>query len=193
MGYTVTAPVRDEVARREMSAFLKVHYRKWPAVCGKKCGSYLRGPISRDFSYDRGKCRIGFDYNASGFERQYAYAVCRWIALKVGKVGTYPDKFFPGLNGRFPIIAIDGSDDLDDEQGPWPVVLDGTPGIPSRLNWLKTSNLGMPTWRSKFRILEERLYNSLLGCGGRKLIKSEMERLDALWRSRPSARTPGRR
>ena len=88
MGYSIAAPVKSYVARDKMLTFLEQEYKTWPELYYHKpkgTPSYLRGPLGADLSYYHGKCYIGFDYNAASGEREYAFSIVRWIALKIGK------------------------------------------------------------------------------------------------------------
>lgn len=158
-----------------MSKFLKANYRKWPEISPKPCESYLRGPMSNDFSYDGGNCRIGYDFNASGYEREYAFTIVRWIALKAGKLRAFQDP-----TGEFPFYAYDGNDAPGDEEGPTPIILDvGQPA--SENDWKFVDHLGIPSRWSEFRKDEQEFHLKIYGYDGLPIIRKEMERLNSLF------------
>lgn len=69
-----------------MLRFLKKHWRNWPTIIGRpKEGQYLSDPRGDHLSYDDGKCRIGFDFNAVDGERTYGWCMCAWMAIKAGR------------------------------------------------------------------------------------------------------------
>ena len=79
-----------------MLDFLDDGYRSWPDIVDDDEGSQFRGPTD-DLSYAHAKHQVGFDYVAGGgADREYAYAVVRWMAFHVGrrkrrfKVGVLP-------------------------------------------------------------------------------------------------------
>ncbi len=90
-----------------MLRFLGKHFRHWAIVIGEGADTprYYRGPLwdgmssNESLSYDSGSCRIGFDYKSSGFEREYIFSICRWMAMTVG------------LDGR-PVVVYDGIEEI---------------------------------------------------------------------------------
>lgn len=87
MGYSIAVHVRNVKLRDQMMALLTREYRSWPVLNGGSADDprYASEPKDGGLSYSHGRCIIGFDYNASGSEREYAYSLLRWIALKVGR------------------------------------------------------------------------------------------------------------
>lgn len=180
MGYTIATPVKSEMAKCKMMAFLKKNFRHFPELEGRKktAAVYYYGPIPNGkkcgLSYDSGKCRIGFDYNASGYERDYIFTICRWIALKVGRLYTFPTKNRADLQGDFPVIVYDGDEATDPEKGagPWPILLDNL-----------SDEQGVDQTGCKLIInpKEDRFYQDLYGYDGWELIRKEMKRLNSLW------------
>lgn len=92
MGYSVAAVFTNNAEVAAMRRFLKKNFRDWSVLIGEK-DDYLRGPAS-DLSYDHGRFRLGFDYNTGGAERQYAFAVVRWMALRSKKVDRKERSFY---------------------------------------------------------------------------------------------------
>lgn len=111
VGYTIATPCRSYPALAKMMAFWAENYRSWPALWGQPNGPcYVSSPRDKDLSYDSGSCRIGFDYNASGGEWEYAYGLCRFMALRVGRL-----KRFEGFEDPAPYMVYDGHES-------WPVL-----------------------------------------------------------------------
>jgi hypothetical protein len=68
-----------------MADFLANVYRPWAEISNESPTAQFRGPTDElDYSYAR--CELGFNYQAAGgAEREYVYAVVRWMALQVGR------------------------------------------------------------------------------------------------------------
>lgn len=180
MGYTVTAPCIDDVAKNQMMAVLNAHYRKWPLVQGRPIeNSFARGPLDNDLSYDYKPCRIGFDFNCFEGERNYIFTLLKWVALKVGKPFQYPLGKFTDVVGIYPAIVYDGDDGENPEdgegEGPWPVILDEGQSF-ERSDWCLVDRWGCRTRRSKKATYVEEQYMENL-----KLIRPEIIRLDKIW------------
>jgi hypothetical protein len=161
MGYSIATPIKSEKAKKEMMAFLKLHYNQ-------TLDTYARGPlIDRDLSYDNGPCRIGFDATTTS---DYMISVCAWIALKVGKTKCYPTKATPKAAGPHEYIRYDGFQD-------WPLTFSGAYrneySAYVQIDWvgcltLEPDEYSRVTYRS--RKIEE--------------IREELKRIDALWNSK---------
>jgi len=146
MGYTVATPIRNEQDQALMFEFLFNNFRHWDDLRHRE-SRYYRGPsVNGDLDYDKGPCRIGFDFSTSGFEREYIFAVCRWMALKVGRVDTFPTKCRPEVKGAHPVIAYDGDEATraGDGDGPWPVILGGEE-LAEEVWWCTVSTSGAAT------------------------------------------------
>lgn len=159
MGYTITAPVKSVQARDRMMKFLKLHYNH-------KLDENARGPIDRDFAYDKGKCRIGFDATMTS---PYIISVCAWIALKIGKRKVFPTKETPKAAGPCKFLRYDGHED-------WPLLIrskyqEGHPAY-LQIDWVGC-------------IIERpQLWDRLVGKPKKMLkIHEELKRLDDLWHS----------
>lgn len=158
MGYSITAPIKSPQARDRMMRFLKLHYNR-------KLDENARGPIDRDFAYDKGKCRIGFDATLTS---PYIISVCAWIALKVGKRKVFPTKETPKAAGPCKFLRYDGYQD-------WPLLItaqhrDNAPGY-VQIDWVGCLVLKPEPWRT-----QEQASHLLR-------IHEELKRLDDLWRS----------
>jgi hypothetical protein len=68
-----------------MRAFLEDSYRPWPDILDEDEEADFRGPSDK-LEYAHAKCQLGFDYVAAGgAEREYVYALIRWMALHIGR------------------------------------------------------------------------------------------------------------
>jgi len=188
MGYTIATPIRDEKTKAKMLAFLKANFRQFTELTDKNGPhNYYRGPLpdglpsDESLSYDSGPCRIGFDFNDGGFAREYIFTVCRWMALKVGRLYSFPTKGTPDLQGDIPIYAYDGDDqdDSNEEGGPTPVLLEGSMDVPEKKSWCVVNKLGVIVHHRNKMV--EFMLSMMPDLDGYELIRVEMERLDALW------------
>ena len=166
MGYSVTAPCKSAELQQEMLAFLGRHWQTWEEL-GAKSGGEISRPKGTALSYDSGRSRIGFDSKAFGGECEYAIAVVRWIALKIGRRTPI---------ARLPYYVYDGTDAIPIfTKGPTPK---GSPNlvdkwgvpVPDKAN--KTSS---GVWRVQALLEAEDDPDAL------KRIRTELRRLDALW------------
>ena len=94
MGLSVSVSVRSQRLKDVMYEFLQRLYRPWSDVLEElgdddddfEVLDFFRGPFVDSELDSPGKCLIGFDYEpVAGPEREYHYALVRWIALQVGK------------------------------------------------------------------------------------------------------------
>lgn len=154
MGYSISTRAKTQALQKKMLAFMQKNYRNWPTVRGQSNGNAYAGNPTNDLSYDRAKKIIGLDYGAlSGWERVYAYAVVRWMALKVGSLR----KKFPGVVPKetskpVPFMVYDGYES-------WPILLVETPAqlkkLPEDRRWCAYTPLGM--YADKARYVEGEL------------------------------------
>lgn len=143
MGYSIGIRPRSEVLAREMLSFMSANYRSWPTVEGGGGGQYVSDPTD-DLDYDRAKGAIGLNYGSvSGWEREYAYVLTRWMAIRIGKRRSLfrkgsvtPNRFKKPV----PFMVYDGYDC-------WPILVvsgdDQLAQIPSSARWCATDGLGM--------------------------------------------------
>ena len=153
MGYSVAVAVKSKKAKDEMLAFLAKNFRPWSTIAiegglaGYEPGvEYISGPTD-DLSYDHGKLRIGFDFSGGGGWREYAFQLCYWVALKVGR-----ERILRKLGRVSPYIVYDGYE-------AWPVVV-GPP--PLGMEWAEVSTVGFKepsNWKEMRLKLEQ--YNQL--------------------------------
>jgi len=109
MGYSIAVPVRSEKLRQKMQAFMDANYRDVSQLLEKWKHSFASEPTG-DLAYDDGKCRIGFNFNASGPERQYIFAAARWMAIQVGRKRTLELFYGTGVRASVPYYVYDGHD-----------------------------------------------------------------------------------
>ena len=200
MGYSISARCRNAQLQKCMTEFMEKNYRGWSEVSGIQKDDYSRfASNSYDkgstLSYEHAKLAVGFDYNACEPERDYIFAVTRWMALKVGSIKKYKDI------GSVPFYVYDGGGEPDSYM---PILVRDIweNKIPERRRWCLTSVLGFKTMKDKYvgtPLYEdyekkgklEEFYKKHLGFlfeyikGGPdaldKLIREELERLNNLW------------
>jgi hypothetical protein len=161
MGYSIATPIKSEKAKKEMMAFLKLHYN--PTL-----DTYARGPlIDRDISYDSGPCRIGFDATTTS---DYMVSMCAWIALKVGKTKCFPTKANPNTHGPHKYIRYDGFQD-------WVLQINANYreeyNAYVQIDWVGCLTL-QPSQFSRMTYASREI----------EKVREELKRLDALWNKR---------
>lgn len=170
MGYSIATPIRSDALHTKMLAFLDREWQPFPVLAGRPRNSptYIRGPLSGDLSYDHGKRRIGFDYGpVSGYEREYAFATCRWMALRVGQ-----RKRFDGLDGLVPYYVYDGYENtpvlIESE---WPKSVKKKYSVSDEYGLRLHENLDILTFRAV----------NVDAVDLSAVLRSEFKRLDAAW------------
>jgi hypothetical protein len=210
MGYTIAVHARTPQLQERMLRFMGNHYRSWREITGAGQpgdfdGSAL-GPTS-ELSYDKSEVPIGFDYGGlSGWEREYVYAVCRWMAIRVGKrkatfrtqsgsVGTAVD-----LAEEIPYLVYDEDQEIPigpnvDELGIKVSPSDGRPLYPDAFFDLTEAEQeaydaeaatrageGPVEAKQRRKDLREK-YTRPYVLMGVTLMRSELERLERAWQS----------
>ena len=84
MGYSISVNCKSQQAQTRMLKFLERHFRHWGVLMGgpSDADRYISAPQAH------GKHQVGFDYGAWGAnttEREYYYALLRWVAIQVGQ------------------------------------------------------------------------------------------------------------
>jgi hypothetical protein len=158
MGYSIATPIKSEKAKMEMTMFLHLHYN--PTL-----EPFAEGPKDTGLTYDKGRCRIGFNGTTIS---DYMIGVCAWMALKVGKRKLYPTKANPKVHGPYKYIVYDGHED-------WPLY------ITQRYR----SNLRHIVQVTCYGSLapKQREFWELFKPSEPKEIYEELRRLDELWTS----------
>jgi len=87
MGFSLSVSVRSHRLKEEMHGFLLSSYKPWSELVeDDDTQDSFQGPYVDEELDTPGKCCIGFDYHpVPGAEREYHFALVRWIALQVGK------------------------------------------------------------------------------------------------------------
>lgn len=202
MGFSVSVSVKSQQLKSKMYDFLREMYRSWPEVIDVDQEALFRGP-DIELLYIHGKCILGFDYGeASQEEREYNFALMRWVALQVGR----QRRRFRGegvtLDRPVPYIVVGGYE-------PWPILLDTEWAACTDMKWWLTDRLGMNTDNSAVRELAwyhipdgthervsathhgkstEEIREALIQAGldGARqtlhIMRSQVARLDTLWR-----------
>lgn len=84
MGYSVSVTARSSRLRDEMYAFLLERYRSWSQVLNERSlDDAFQGPLVGGTM----KGGVGFEFDpvVSAPEREYHYALVRWMAIQIGK------------------------------------------------------------------------------------------------------------
>lgn len=87
MPYTISVTVRNKRLRDELYEFLQRVYLPWQEIIedDEEEPAFIGPLVDHDLD-DNSGLRIGFEYRAcEAPEREYHYAVMRWIALQAGK------------------------------------------------------------------------------------------------------------
>lgn len=205
MGYTVAVSARTPRLRDEMLEFLGTAYRTWSDVTNDEEYEHSFEPPTANLP-SGGKCTLGFRYRpSSGPEREYNFAVMRWVAIQSGKRRCR----FRSEDVRFdrPVhyYIYDGCE-------AWPILLNTEwPRVPDNLRWHLHDRLGIGVDASVHRELawhhipdhaygvvtatmhgrsHEDITKALIATGSegaRKTlatIRAEVSRLDVLWQNR---------
>lgn len=188
MGYSIAIRCKNKALQEQMISFMDENYRNWPEISGMDIHAYSN--FTDELSYDSNKRAIGFDYNACEPERDYIFAVVRWLALKIGKKIKWKEL------GRIPFYVYDGCE-------PVPILTESDwKGVPDQYKWARVSDMGFkpvelklegtPIYQKykKRNAIDEfmKKYMSIYYdhiSGGYKrvneLIENELKRLDKLW------------
>jgi len=137
MGYSLGVHARSVGLQKKMLAFMKKEYRPhWQIRNLKNYKDCYSSEPREDLAYFHGKCIIGIDYNAAGFERGYAFTLTRWMALQVSmsrRSFKDPKVTFPE---PVPFMVYDGCD-------AWPVLLKPLSAVPKNIRWCCVDRFGM--------------------------------------------------
>ena len=192
MGYSIAIRCKNKELKEKMITFMEANYRGWSKI-GNQQDDYSR--FSDDLSYDSGKMAIGFDYNACEPDRDYIFAVCRWMALKIGRKRRWKEL------GLIPFYVCDGGHTADDR---FPILVkdEWEKKAPNSYEWCLVTSTGFKPVENKYKgspLYEEykkkgrvnefitkhtSIYENLFGGCKKvnKLISDELKRLDDLWR-----------
>lgn len=137
MGYSVGIHVQSVHLQKKMLAFMEKEYRPHWQIRGlKNYTDCYSSPPREDLDYFQGKCIIGMDYNAAGFERGYVFTLARWMALKVAKTRRVFKNPKITFDGPVPFMIYDGCDS-------WPVLVKSLSAVPKEIRWCCVDRYGM--------------------------------------------------
>lgn len=168
MGYSISIRVTSAAKRKRMLRFMERSFRGWPSVARLKDSFRSAGDPTDDLDYDKSKIAIGFNYasHLCGWEREYTFAVLRWMALTVGN-----RKYFPtwSRTKKFPFLVPDGEE-------PWPLIV-ATEAQALKLRedrqWAAVDKLGV---RSGPDLPSDLALSLELSSGDYKQFRAEVER-----------------
>jgi len=85
MGYSIVTPVKSKKVKVIMKAFMEKNFRPWSILYSGY--DYDHSRFGDDLDYGWARSCLGFDcHSATGEgERDYIFAVCRWMSLRVGE------------------------------------------------------------------------------------------------------------
>jgi hypothetical protein len=194
MGYSIAAHAKDKRSRDFMYDFLEKYYREPFKVFGREA-AYSYYATGKDLSYDHHSLAIGFDYNACEPERDYIFAVTRWMVLKIGQ-----PKEIKGL-GAAPVFYYDGGYCADNR---WPLFIKSVwkNRVPEKWAWYVVNDVGHRSSLHKYKgvpryddadeagkkaFLKEKSDYMKILCGFSlveidKILLRELKRLDRLWK-----------
>jgi hypothetical protein len=181
MGYSIMTPCRDPEVKSTMMLFLGKHYRSPDTFLRNMEDDGLRGPIDTGFAYSNdedARPMIGFDYTSWAPGREFATALCRWIALRVGEEKAMP--VFEGneesdLVAELPYYIYDGYEDIP---------------VRRRSKWLRVAPKVCRTWT----FVDEHGWDPIKKSGfmralhwgpARNQQHKELKRLSELWEVYP--------
>lgn len=153
MGYSIACRAQSARLRRRMLAFMSTHYRSWPLLSTGKDGDCYAGAPSGDLDYDRrAKNAVGVNCKVcSGWEREYAYTIVRWMAIQIGTRTTRFGGKIGTLKREWPVFVYDGHEK-------WPVMVCGVGQhttkfdfdcVEDGLRWTATDRYGVRLLRSQ--------------------------------------------
>lgn len=198
MGYSIAARAQNRTLLNKMTAFMEKYYREDPfkleIVFSRRANNL--GPKNTHLSYDNNPMAIGFDYNACEPERDYIFAVTRWMALKIGSLtpkrhlGKVPYIAYDGghcQDDRMPVLIREKWEDKISEEYRWALV-DSVGFKPSHLKFIGVSfydDLKTQKEKEAFIQRHSRIHKNLCGFNFEeidKIIKKELGRLERLWK-----------
>jgi hypothetical protein len=175
VGYTISVTCESQSKKILMMTFLEKHYRSPREFIKDIDVDWLRGPLAEGLSYSNGRCEIGFDYCAFGISREFAFAICKWIALRVGRTTKLP------IFGDHPIGTK--------EEAPY-VLYDGSEKMPVRLHsqWYEFAPEECKNWDfcDKDGWWEGSYLLDFLEPRWKKKMRNELKRLSKEWEQEPN-------
>lgn len=192
MGYTVTTPAKSQKAKKEMLSFMAEHFRPAHEVFGDLDPDYDRtasGVLSEDgLDYDRGTSKMGFNYPSWGeIPRYYAFSVCRWMALKAGRIRRF--KKFDLPKTSVPYIVYDGHEAIPvvpeskwtDNEEPERFSLCDDFGVKATFQYRSYQRMSKEGYFGDQESLDQALAAEV---EIENTVRQELQRLDSLWENR---------
>jgi hypothetical protein len=126
------------------------NFRSWPLVATGKDGPRDHGDVSTSLSYDKSRNALGISFSCmSGWEREYAYTITRWMAIKIGKrrCSFKGDEKSLKIAQPAPFIVYDGSEF-------WPILIvnsiEDISKLPKEWKWCAADALGLRSDPSRY-------------------------------------------
>ena len=145
MGYSVGMRPKTKALKDKMLAFMEKNYRLPHDVFHELFPSFTDdySRFTDDMSYDHGRWALGFDYNASEPERDYIFAVTRWMALKIGRNKTFKLEKIGKIT--VPFYVYDGHESC-------PLLIDQVwkDKIPKTQGWRLVDDVGFKRWETQW-------------------------------------------
>jgi len=182
VGYSIATPMKSVKAKAEMRAFMDEHYRDIKAVTGGRYNAFAHGPTD-DLAYDHGKCRLGFNYNCPDPERDYIFALVKWMALRAGRRRKLEVFEQTGVMAVVPYYVYDGFEAIPivlvsewkGKEPPYP-----WPDNPNCEAWPLVDEHG---WTIQGGLWERYVEVGLIEQEGIDAVVAELHRLTELWES----------
>jgi hypothetical protein len=154
MGYSLAIRTRNQDLRKKMCGFMGEHFRSWPQIADLKYSSSASKP-GLDLNYDSSKSALGVDYQSTlhGWDREYIYALTRWMAIRIGQVKTKfaKDVVTPNVFKKpVPFIVYDGYES-------WPLIViteKQAAKLSKELQWCACDSLGLRSGEHEMRYVE---------------------------------------
>ncbi len=84
MGYSIACRPRSPELKAKVLAFFAKHYRPFSEIAGRDSGYSTEPMDGKNLGYGRHAGYVVIDYKPSVGDDEYAHALMRWIAIRVG-------------------------------------------------------------------------------------------------------------
>ena len=89
MSYDLYVTARNNALAKQMADFMDINFKPWSEIVGnisdRKCGDFMSKPALEDGKLNT----ITIWYSAAESEREYAWTLIHWIAIKIGKKAAF--------------------------------------------------------------------------------------------------------
>lgn len=158
MGYSIYTIAKDEKTAKRMFDFMSVNMKSFNKEVLGNDNDYIG--LTNNLSYtafpkksNAMKKAVGFDYNAGGAERFYAYQLMRWMAVKIGN-GVY---YYDCEKEKIPAQILSVAETIKDSAAKEKKLFDESGNVKPIEYWLdnmkKTFWDSARKWRIKQKIL----------------------------------------